>query len=157
MFTQMTLMPDLPEPKGWVYFGLATDGRIKIGFTRRPLKFRGGELRFRLLVAIQGSEETERMYHRQYAAYRIGESEWFHPAIPLLNELHALCVKHDQPGSARLLRSYMKARERQEKVKVLYPSGTDPVIVAEQRPWPVPMPVLKPPFGTSARSSRTGA
>ena len=107
---QLSLFPELDDAVGCVYFGLALDGRIKIGSTCRPIKYRGGELRIRVLLTIPGGELDEHRYHRRYKAERINGSEWFHPTNRLLLDLHALCAEHGQNGSAQLIHAILTSR-----------------------------------------------
>jgi hypothetical protein len=79
---QLSLVDVESTPVEVVYY--ATDGcNIKIGRTVSPRR-RGGELRATMLLTIPGSELEERRQHRMWARYRIGKSEWFHPADDLL-------------------------------------------------------------------------
>jgi hypothetical protein len=82
--TQMTLLPDLPAlSQPAVYF--MTDGvRIKIGFTERPPRRRGGELKTEVIWHMPGDEVTERREHRRWAASRIGTTEWFEATPSLI-------------------------------------------------------------------------
>ena len=77
--TQLVMFPDPegPEPfLGRVYF--MTDGvRIKIGYTERPPKRRGGELKTEVIYAEPGDEVAERREHKRWSANRIGMTEWF--------------------------------------------------------------------------------
>lgn len=70
------------------YIRRASDGAVKIGttrsFDRRMATLRGlfGELQ--VLLTESGTAKNERLRHRQFAAYRIGRTEWFVPAKALL-------------------------------------------------------------------------
>ncbi len=78
MTAQLSLLPHLVEtsPLGQVYY--ATEGcNIKIGWTARTPKKRGGELNVDMLVTFGGGELDERRHHRMWSRYRIGSSEWF--------------------------------------------------------------------------------
>lgn len=85
--TQLTLLPKLePEPfVGKVYF--MTDGlRIKIGYTERPPKRRGGELKTEVIYVMSGDELAERREHKRWEANRIN-GEWFEPDFTFMVSL----------------------------------------------------------------------
>jgi hypothetical protein len=76
---QMTLLPELPGKNPGVYF--MTDGiRVKIGYTERQPRRRGGELKTEVIHFIPGDISTERReQHRWSHCHIVGE--WFE-AIP---------------------------------------------------------------------------
>jgi hypothetical protein len=64
-----------------VYF-LSCGNRVKIGTTTH-LRNRVRKLCFRLddvITAIEGGRLTEQELHTRFAAYRVGDSEWFEDA-----------------------------------------------------------------------------
>lgn len=77
--TQLAMLPgmrELDRTAGRVYF--MTDGvRIKIGYTERPPRRRGGELKTEIIYTLPGNELAERREHARWAANRIGTTEWF--------------------------------------------------------------------------------
>lgn len=77
--SQLTLLPEYEDPDlfiGRVYF--MTDGvRIKIGYTERPPRRRGGELKAEVIYVMPGDELAERREHKRWSANRIGMTEWF--------------------------------------------------------------------------------
>ena len=81
---QLSLLPELPplsQPS--VYF--MTDGvRVKIGYTERAPKRRGGELKTEIIYVQPGDEVAERREHRRWARNRIGSTEWFEATPTLL-------------------------------------------------------------------------
>jgi len=105
-------LPDMPEVtgEGQVYF--FWDGRlyIKIGWTARPIKRRGGELRAIPIMAIPGSRLLEKRLHRRYAALRQGDSEWFWPDDLLINDLFYLAGKIKPGGDERAYKILYAAR-----------------------------------------------
>lgn len=98
---QLTLLPDLREPDpfvGRVYF--MTDGvRIKIGYTERPPRRRGGELKTEVIYTEPGDELAERREHKRWSANRIGMTEWFEADHTILVWL-ALRVQPSTEASA---------------------------------------------------------
>jgi hypothetical protein len=112
--SQSSLYPELPPSLSGCYFG--TDGiRIKIGFTERPPKRRGGELDLDILFLIPGGPEVEAREHRRWASARIGRTEWFNLTYGLLryitentdlndwdaqNAINCLIENHSRPQAA---------------------------------------------------------
>src|SRR5262249_55719537 len=83
MNTQDTLYPDLAPTRSGVYY--LTDGvRIKIGWSARPPRRRGGELKAEFLLFIPDGETTEAREHARWASARIGATEWFELTLGLL-------------------------------------------------------------------------
>lgn len=70
------------------YIRRTSDGAVKIGttrsFTQRLADLRGlfGELQ--VLLTESGTMKNEKLRHKQFAAYRIGRTEWFIPSKTLL-------------------------------------------------------------------------
>lgn len=65
--------------ESWVYF-IAAPGRIKIGVSVDPAaRALSLSLRWQDIVAvIEAGEAFERHLHKEFAAHRIGDTEWFH-------------------------------------------------------------------------------
>lgn len=82
--TQLLLLPELPAiAQPTVYF--MTDGvRVKIGYTERQPRRRGGELKTEVIYHMPGDETAERREHRRWATNRIGNTEWFEATPSLL-------------------------------------------------------------------------
>lgn len=81
MSAQATLYPELPPNGSGVYY--MTDGiRIKIGYTTRLPRRRGGELKTEVLHFLPGDMFTERREHNRWRRCHI-VGEWF-DATPLL-------------------------------------------------------------------------
>lgn len=82
--TQLLLLPELPAlAQPTVYF--MTDGvRVKIGYTERAPRRRGGELKTEIIYAMSGDEVAERREHQRWADNRIGKTEWFEATPSLL-------------------------------------------------------------------------
>lgn len=73
--SQDSLYPDLPPDQGGCYY--MTDGiRVKIGYTERPPRRRGGELHTELLLFIPGPPAIEEAELMRWDKIRIGKSEW---------------------------------------------------------------------------------
>ena len=110
---QLTLFPDLEAPPdGFVYYG--TDGsRIKIGHTHGPLRRRGGELGITILHHETGGTWAERQHQRRWRAYRIGTSEWFFPADPLLLWLVVELTGRGMTTNLRVVKDLIDGRRRE--------------------------------------------
>jgi len=111
-----TLFPEIvPNELGWVYFGLGLGGinLIKIGHTMRTPDHRGGEVHFNPLCCVPGSKRTERMFHRKYAAERIGKSEWFHLSDRLALDLIVMCTQQGLVKSVEILKFILAERLNQ--------------------------------------------
>lgn len=92
--TQATLMPELPAARGGTYY--MTDGiRIKIGYTDRPPRRRGGELKTEMLLFIPGPPSTEDVEHMRWAELRMGSTEWFNISFGLVRWLTARMDRDD--------------------------------------------------------------
>jgi hypothetical protein len=102
---QLTLLPDYePEPfVSQIYW--MTDGiRVKIGYTERPPKRRGGELKTEVIYTEPGDELAERREHKRWSASRVGISrEWFEASRTMLVWLALRVDPHVNPASARAL------------------------------------------------------
>lgn len=104
--TQLTLLPDIEEPEpfiGRVYF--MTDGvRVKIGYTERPPRRRGGELKTEVVYVMPGDELAERREHARWSASRVGISrEWFEASRTMLVWLALRTDSDANPSAARAL------------------------------------------------------
>ena len=109
-----TLFPDLqPAYRTRVYFGLGDNTQVKIGTTGRKSGRRGGEMHFTELCAVPGDRETEDRYHAQYAAERIGRTEWFWLSDRLLMDLIVKCVQQGRVKSVETLKGIALGRLRQ--------------------------------------------
>ena len=83
MGTALTLYPDLPaSTQPGVYF--MTDGiRVKIGYTERPPRRRGGELKTEVIYFMPGDMATEHREHQRCDRCHI-TGEWFEATPTLL-------------------------------------------------------------------------
>ena len=102
---QLTLLPEYEEPYpfiGRIYW--MTDGvRIKIGYTERPPKRRGGELKTEIIYVQPGDELAERREHKRWSANRIGMTEWFEAKYRILVWLALQVNASTDPAAARAL------------------------------------------------------
>lgn len=109
-----TLFPELqPYYRTRVYFGLGDNGQLKIGITGRKDGRRGGEMHFTELCAVPGDRLIEQRYHREYAAERIGRTEWFYLSDRLLLDVIVMCVSQGRTRSVEALKDLTLARLRQ--------------------------------------------
>ena len=86
-------MPEVPST-GVVY--LAYDGQLyfKAGWTSRPAKVRGGELKLDIILTIPGTVMDEKRLHRRWAASRLNKSsEYFFPNRQMWEDLFWLAGK----------------------------------------------------------------
>lgn len=84
----------------YVYYG--TDGlNIKIGFTSREPRRRGGELRLRMILTVPGTIFDERRLHSQWRHLRIGNSEWYRPGPRLLLSIQEQLARQCQCAAAQ--------------------------------------------------------
>lgn len=114
----LPLFDDFPPPVLCrIYFGLSNAGPhlIKIGLTRRAIGRRGGELHFTELCWVEGDRLTEANYHRQYAAERIGKTEWFELSDRLLMDLITMCVGQHRVQSVEVLKTIIYKRLQQRR------------------------------------------
>lgn len=74
---QLELFPGLPPVVRPTIYCMTDLVRVKFGFTDRPPRRRGGELKAEVLFSYDGDMEAERREHRRWAASRIGTTEWF--------------------------------------------------------------------------------
>jgi hypothetical protein len=78
-----------------VYFVGGEAGPVKIGFTQQPMKARlvciqnGSPVKLHVLATTPGFKQLERIYHKQFAAYRL-HGEWFERSPELLAEIERL-------------------------------------------------------------------
>lgn len=70
------------------YIRRASDGAVKIGttgsFRNRMAQLRKEHGEFQVLLTHSGTRREERCMHEKFAAYRIGQTEWFAPSKALL-------------------------------------------------------------------------
>ena len=101
----MTLLPDLEGPYpfvGLIYW--MTDGvRIKVGYTERPPRRRGGELKTEVIYVEPGDKLAERREHNRWSANRIGTTEWFEATFRIMVWLALRVNPDDNPRAARAL------------------------------------------------------
>jgi hypothetical protein len=98
---------------GIVYY--ATDGcNIKIGYTRRPARRRGGELGVTILYTEPGSELDERRAFDIWHRYRISRSEWFRPGDDLLLWLITQLVAEGKYRELAVLRQVILGAKRKD-------------------------------------------
>lgn len=112
--TQLTLVGGPGPDPGRVYY--MTDGyNIKIGYTAREARRRGGELKTEVIYSTPGTQLDERRHHRMWAKYRIDSTEWFRPSDELLLWLFVQ-VSGDRPTRAlATLRQVSFNHKRTEK------------------------------------------
>lgn len=109
-----TLFPELqPLYRTRVYFGLGDNGQLKIGITGRKDGRRGGEMHFTELCAVPGDRFIEQRYHTEYAADRIGRTEWFYLSDRLLLDMIVMCVQQGRARSVAVLKELALARLQQ--------------------------------------------
>jgi hypothetical protein len=88
---------DLPRPRVEVVYYIRFEDRMKIG-TSSNLRQRMARLWHEELVAIErGGRDRERARHEQFAAYRLGTSEWFELAPELLVHAETLSAGVEDP------------------------------------------------------------
>lgn len=107
--TLFDLVPEVPQSS--VYY--ATDGlNIKIGFTSREPRRRGGELKARMILAVPGTMLDERRLHNTWRHLRIGSSEWYRPGPRLLlsiqEQLARQCRCHHSQAGLAILRELLE-------------------------------------------------
>jgi len=111
MYVIDTLFPDCePQYRSRIYFGLGQNGQVKIGLTSRKDGRRGGEMHFTELCCVPGDRLAEARYHAQYAACRIGRTEWFYLTDQLLTELLVMCVQQGRTRSMETLKGIILGR-----------------------------------------------
>lgn len=81
-----------------VYFGLRSDGAVKIGCSRNPrirCRSLGYQLKMSvlLLATFEGQFRHERALHRRFSHLRI-EGEWFRPAQDMLALIAGVLADH---------------------------------------------------------------
>jgi hypothetical protein len=113
---QQTLDGQPATERGLVYF--AWDGcYLKLGYTTRSPKRRGGELDIEIIFSVPGTPLLERQLHRRYAALRMGDpdhSEWYWPADELIGDLFYIagCGLMPGPDKDRAYRILNRIRRR---------------------------------------------
>lgn len=87
--------------KGFVYFIQGEcGGGIKIGFSKKPEE-RLKQLQtgypdtLKILCLVPGNEQTERIFHKQFDAFRLN-GEWYKPNNVLLDSINELNAKYNQ-------------------------------------------------------------
>lgn len=98
-------LPGMPakEAPGLVYFAWSAP-YIKIGYTERELKRRGGELKVQMFLSVPGSRLDEKRLHRIYGSCRMGGGEWFWPDARLVADLFWLAGKQRNEKAYVVLR-----------------------------------------------------
>lgn len=87
----------LPKEGEYIYFVLSSARRIKIGFTKAPLK-RFGSLttncpdKLSLLAIVPGSTLDERAWHYRFSGARVG-GEWFRSSEEMKAAIRAAKVR----------------------------------------------------------------
>lgn len=92
---------DLPievDESSIVYYVRRAD-LVKIGTTRRPYKRFTALLPDEILAWEPGAHDVERARHREFAAWRVGGSEYFRPNEPLAWHVEQLRGVHGEPDS----------------------------------------------------------
>lgn len=107
---QLSLFIDAGEERTGYVYALISHNRIavKIGWTGRTPRRRGGELRAdgQMLCWWPGDQFDEQRLHREMEAHRLaGNREWFALDPEVIRFLIAQCQQHDFPQALRLLRS----------------------------------------------------
>jgi hypothetical protein len=88
---------DLPTPRVDVVYYIRFDDRIKIGTTANPRQRLARLWHQDVLAFEQGDRLVERRRHDQFAADRLGRSEWFSPSAALEDHIAALAAGVDDP------------------------------------------------------------
>jgi hypothetical protein len=88
---------DLPTPRVDVVYYIRFDDRIKIGTTANPRQRLARLWHDDVLAFEQGDRLVERRRHEQFAADRLGRSEWFSPSRALEGHIAALAAGADDP------------------------------------------------------------
>lgn len=93
---------DLPDgetvvPRVDVVYYLRFQDRIKIGTSANPRQRLAGIRHDELLAFERGNRLTEQRRHGQFAAHRLGSSEWFHAADEILVHIDVLRAGIDDP------------------------------------------------------------
>lgn len=108
LIAELDATPGLQSMTSLVYY-VRDDDKIKIGVSRN-LWQRMNQLPGRLLAIEPGDEHVERLRHGEFAALRIGHSEWFWDdhAGALRQHINSLRSQHGDP----LARRYQDGRQR---------------------------------------------
>lgn len=89
-----------PSRGAHVVYYLAFGDRVKIGTTRN-LPQRVAVLPHDEILAVEpGGREVEQRRHREFAASRLGKTEWFEPSAALRAHINTLRVQHGRPMKA---------------------------------------------------------
>lgn len=86
---------ELPAPRVDVVYYLRFEGRIKIGTTANPRQRLARLWHDELLAFERGDRRVEHARHVQFAACRLGRSEWFDRSPEL--EAHVALIADGQP------------------------------------------------------------
>jgi hypothetical protein len=105
----MALFPSPGEEKrGYLYAGIShMRTAVKFGFTDRPPRRRGGELRhFQMLCWWPGDRFDERRLHQELEALRLpGNREWYQITPEIVSFLVQKCQEGDFPQGLRVLQN----------------------------------------------------
>lgn len=85
------------DPRLDVVYYLRFGDRIKIGTSANPRQRFAGIRHDEVLAFEPGNRLTERRRHLQFAAYRLGTSEWFAPHPEILAHIDVLRAGIDDP------------------------------------------------------------
>ncbi|MHA7262198.1 GIY-YIG nuclease family protein [Arthrobacter sp. TMN-37] len=88
---------DLPPPRVDVVYYIRFQDRIKIGTTANPRQRLTRLWHDEVLAFERGDRLTEHRRHEQFAAWRLGRSEWFAPALPLVRHIGELAAGVEDP------------------------------------------------------------
>ena len=117
MYAIDSLFPDFDSKyRARIYFGLGVNGQLKIGLTSRPNGRRGGEMHFTELCSVPGDKNLEGHYHAQYAAERLGRTEWFKLSDRLLMDVLIMCVQQGRHKLIETLKGIIRSRLREKNV-----------------------------------------
>jgi hypothetical protein len=114
---QLTLLPGYEDQDPFtsqIYW--MSDGiRMKIGYSERPPKRRGGELKTEVIYTMPGDMAAERAEHKRWSASRIGISrEWFEATRVMLVWLALRIDPAADPRGAGALEWLARNLDRQD-------------------------------------------